>query len=422
MKEDLLQFIWQFRLFEQQGLRSLQGEAISVLQPGSLNTHSGPDFLDAKVRIGETTWVGNVEIHLKTSDWFHHGHQADPAYENIILHVVLEHDLKNKKLENERPILVLNNKINRSLLVKYAAMMKSKNKIPCYGLLHTIEPVFISIYFQRLIVERLQQKSLFIKELLEQYSGDWTEVSYILTARYFGFSTNSKPFEQLARSLPLRLIAKHRISTLQVEALLFGNAGFLNEDLEDQYAQALWNEYQYLNKLYKLQPMRQQAWKMMRMRPSNFPTIRISQFANLMVKSESLFSKIIETKNIDKLKSLFDTAASDYWNEHFMFDKAAPKSKKHIGQGSKENLLINVVAPILFQYGATVGDDDFKDRAMELLSTLKPEKNIYSNQWMIEKIEMNSALDSQAALYLSQNYCRMKRCLKCAIGNKIMSV
>lgn len=422
MKEDLLQYIWQLRLFDQIELKTIGGESIEIINPGKLNVHSGPDFLDARIKIGTTTWAGNVEIHLKTSDWYEHGHQSDPAYENLILHVVLSHDLKEKKFESERPILALQGRIDRNLLLKYAAMMKNKEQIPCSGLIDKVDNSFIGMHFQSIIINRLIHKTDFIKELLEQKSGDWAEVCYILTARYFGFNVNNKPFEQLARILPMKIIAKHRQSLLQVEALLFGQAGLLQETYEDQYAQALWSEYKHLARLYELTPMKGVAWKTMRLRPSNFPTIRIAQFANLVSKSNSLFSKIVETTAIDDLKKLFVTEASSYWNDHFMFDKFSPDSKKQIGAGSRDILLINVVAPLLFHYGAYTGNQSLKDRAIDLLNDLKAEKNKYTNIWQAMKIPIHNALESQAVIFLSQEYCAQKKCLECAIGSKILAV
>jgi hypothetical protein len=421
MKEDLLQFIWQFRLFELQGLKTLQGESVEIIKPGMLNRNSGPDFNEAIVKIGTTTWAGNVELHLKTSDWFLHGHHSDPDYDNVILHVVNVHDLKKEELINERPILILQNRIRKNMLSQYEAMMKSKSGLACKSFLHKIDSSFATIYFQRLIVERLQEKAGMVGAILEQTTGDWSETCYILTARYFGMQVNNVPFEQLARSLPLRIISKHRKSTLQVEALLFGQAGLLNDAYTDSYAQALWSEYQYFSKLYGLKAMKSNAWKMMRMRPANFPTVRISQLAKLLVQSESLFSKLITIKDFEQLALLFDTEASAYWTDHYMFDKTAPSSVKHFGKNAIEILLINVVAPILFAYGDHIGEQGLKDRAVDLLSFLKTEQNKITKLFTQQHIQLKTAMDSQAVLHLFAKYCEKKLCLNCAIGNKILT-
>lgn len=421
MKEELLQFIWQFRLFEQTNLKTWHGESLEVIKPGKANGDAGPDFSDALIRIGTTIWAGNIELHTKSSDWFSHGHHADPGYDNVILHVVYMHDIESQQLSTERPVLVLEDKINHRLIAQYQTMMKTRYGIACESLLHRVDPVFVAMYFQRLIAERLEEKSKNILSILHQNTGDWAETCYILTARYFGMGINNKPFEQLARSLPLKLIAKHRKSTLQVEALLFGQAGMLHDALHDPYPQALLNEYRYLSKLYKLQPMKPGVWKMMRMRPSNFPTIRLSQLAQLLVKSESLFAKITETKEIKQLTKLFDTKASPYWDEHFMFDKPAPKSEKPFGQNAKELLLINVASPILFAYGLHLDNQEMKDRAIEWLSSIKSESNKITKIFTKHHLPMTSALDSQAALHLYANYCEKKRCLHCTIGSHVLS-
>ncbi|MFN4123719.1 MAG: DUF2851 family protein [Flavobacteriales bacterium] len=421
MKEELLHFIWQFRLFDQTTLKTLQGESLEIIKPGKHNRDAGPDFSEALVRIGATTWAGNIELHTKSSDWFSHGHHTDPGYDNVILHVVYSHDIQNEQLSAERPVLVLENKINHRLIAQYQAMMKTRGGIACESLLNRIDLAFVDMYYQRLIAERLEEKSTAVLDILHQNTGDWAETCYILTTRYFGMGINNKPFEQLARSLPLKIIAKHRKSTLQVEALLFGQAGMLHDALHDPYPQALWNEYQYLSKLYNLRSMKPGIWKMMRMRPSNFPTIRLSQLAQLLVKSESLFAKFTETKEIKQLNKLFDTKASAYWEEHFMFDKPAPRQEKPFGKSAKDLMLINVVSPILFAYGLHQDNQEMKDRAVEWLSYIKSESNKVTKIFTKHHLPMTSALDSQACLHLYVNYCEKKHCLQCAIGSHILS-
>lgn len=412
-----LHYLWKFRLVN--NLSTVTGEPVDVIHPGINNADAGPDFFNAKIRIGNTLWAGNVEIHLRTSDFKKHGHQHDKNYSNLILHVVYENDTESN---STIPLTELKGKFSLSLLKNYLYLSASKKDIPCSNQIQQVNPLSVGAWLERMLAERLERKADTIRTILIENKNNWEETFYRLLSVNFGFKLNAVPFEMLARLTPLKVLARHKNNLLQLEAVLFGQAGLLPEKPEDDFHTSLLREYHLIQNKFKLKPMDGAVWKFARTRPSNFPTIRISQFASLIYKSSQLFSKIIETTRAKSLASIFECEASDYWKEHYHFSKKSKTStRKNLGKSGIENILINTVAPILFLYGTERNDERFKDRAVSLLQFLPSEKNHIISQWNGCGIKSDNAADSQALLELKKYYCSKLKCLSCSIGNSILN-
>ena len=419
MNEALFQFLWQYSLYQVTGLMTSDGEALSVIYCGKLNRDAGPDFLEAKIKIGNTLLVGNVELHIRSSDWVRHGHQNDNAYRNLILHVVYENDVEG--VAGDTPVLELKNHIALPVIAQYSGLMNTLGKLPCAGQHQMVRPITKEGWLSRLLAERWEQKLGDWNVLLENSAEDWRNLLYLRMAANFGFKTNAAPFLMLAQSLPLNLAAKHRDNPEQIEALLFGQAGMLEGTYEDQYPNDLQKEYNYLRKKYKLIPIPKHIWKFLRMRPANFPTLRIAQFAALLSKSVHLFSQIIETHTVKEIEPLLDVTASRYWDNHFQFDveqkKAIPKS---LGYSSVQNIIINTIAPIQFLYATRQDTHRLQERALKLLESVPAEKNNIISLWEDNGWAPENAAQSQAMIQLYNNYCLPKRCLECTIGLNII--
>lgn len=422
MKEEFLQFIWKYGLFNKEKLKTTDGKPVEIISTGQTNSDSGPDFFNAKVRIGETTWAGNIEIHQKSSHWFQHRHDTDAAYDNVILHVVEMHDKQVQVKNHELPTLVLS--YPGEILENYENLLKSKNWIACEKQLPEVDPFILRFWFSSLMIERLESKTSDIMSILKQNKNNWNETFYQLLARNFGMKTNAFPFEMLAKSLPLQILSKHKNDLFQTEALLFGQSGLLNEALlGDDYFLSLRKEYSYLYKKYNLSGIEAHLWKFMRLRPINFPTVRIAQLAMLIHHSSALFSHILETETPDELRKLFDVRASEYWNTHYRFNKISEENKpKVLGETAFNNLVINTIVPMLFVYGDQHLDQAMKDRALSLLEKLAPEENQIIRKWNDSGIESRSAFETQALLQLKSKYCDVKRCLNCQLGAKIITL
>lgn len=422
MNEQLFQFIWQYSLYTSVNLFSAEGEKIIVQYSGQYNNDSGPDFSEAKIKIGDTLWVGNVELHLKTSDWFKHGHQKNKAYDNIILHVVLEHDLPFDS-QQKIPILELKNHIPKHIVLNYEALQYTVRPIPCAAYLNQVNELTKSSWLARLLVERWEMKFAEWNELLRQNAHDWRLLLYWRLAANFGFKTNATPFLALAQSIPVNILGRHHQNLFQIEALLFGQAGMLAQDFKEEYPFRLKQEYEYLAKKYKLKPISAHLWKFMRMRPANFPTIRIAQFASLIHHSLHLFTQIISSSSLNDLKQLFEVTASDYWDNHFRFDEQQNTSiAKNLGEESIQNIIINTIAPLRYLYSSHSGIGNHCETSMNLLEQLAPEKNKIIAEW--EKLQWSpeSAAQSQALIQLFNHYCSAKKCLSCSIGHSIIKL
>ncbi len=419
--EEFLQYIWENRLFFTHALTTVNHESLVVINPGRKNSDSGPDFFNARIKINDTLWIGNVEIHKQASDWYAHKHNKDRAYDNVILHVVGKYDKPVfTSGYNEIPAMEIH--YPERIEKNYQRLLASKTWIACEEQFHKMDPFALKLGYSRLMIERLESKTAEILQRLKENKNNWNETFYQFLARMFGFKKNNVPFELLSRSLPLHILAKHKSDLFGTEALLFGNAGLLNEQLlGDSYYLQLREEYSYLYKKYRLKGIESHLWKFMRLRPVNFPTIRIAQFAALLHQSESLFSKILEMEHIEKLQALFHVTASEYWQTHYRFNKKSKNKKKDLGILSINTLIINVVIPFLFVYGDTVMKPVLKDRALDFLEQLPPERNSVITHWERLGITPRSAFDTQALLQLKNAYCDQKRCLRCRIGNKLIT-
>ena len=421
MREDFLHFLWRWRRFDAQHLMTTEGQALEILHPGEPNSHAGPDFFNARIRLDGTLWAGNVEIHLNASDWLAHRHDNDPAYENVVLHVVLDEDQRLQRPSGERlPCFVLRHRIPPQLLEKYQRLDHERAWIPCEKTYATIPEIVRHNWLDRLLVERLEEKTAAVAQALEAAGRHWEEAFYRLLARNFGLKVNAEPFEALARALPLRLIARHRDQQFQLEALLFGQAGFLSGAFEDTYPQELEREYRFLQHKYSLTPLSPGQWKFFRLRPAAFPTVRLAQLAALLHRSDQLFSQLLEVPNVAAAERLFAADPSDYWLTHYRFDKSAPTRMKPLGREFVHLLRINTVAPFLFHYGRVQGRSSLQDRALRLLDELPPEANAVVDAWAACGQPASGAAHTQALLHLKTRYCDAKRCLECAIGNAIL--
>jgi len=421
MKEEFLQFIWKQGLFIKNDLKTMDGKLVEIISPGQTNSDSGPDFFNARVRIGETIWAGNVEIHQKSSHWYQHRHDTDAAYNNVILHVVEQHDKPVQVKNHELPTLEI--RYPAEILENYEQLLKSKRWVPCEEKLPDVDPFILRFWYSSLMIERLQSKTGDILTILEQNKNNWNETFYQLLSRNFGMKTNALPFEMLAKSLPLNVLSKHKNNLFQLEALLFGQSGLLNATLlGDDYLLSLRKEYSYLYKKYGLSGIESHLWKFMRLRPINFPTIRIAQLATLIHHSSALFSRILETENPNELRKLFDVSASEYWNTHYSFNKISKDNHtKTLGDTAFNNLVINTIVPMLFVYGDQHLDQTMKDRALQLLEKLAPESNQIIRKWNEMGIDCRSAFETQALLQLKNSYCANKKCLNCQLGAKIIT-
>jgi hypothetical protein len=419
MNEEFLIYLWKYGLFDRNSLKSGSEENIEVITLGEHNPNAGPDFINAKVRIGTTLWAGNIEVHLSASDWKRHHHQTDKAYDNVILHVVLTDDMPVERT-NGTTIPAVELKFDPQLLQNYTRLLGNKDWLPCRNHISGIDILLLNSWLSSLMVERLESRVKSMDDLLGQFGNNWEEVFYVQLARSFGFHVNAYPFEQVARSLPSTTLAWHKNSIFQLEALLFGQAGFLEEPSEDTYQGKLRDEYDHLRNKYNLKPLDRHLWKFMRMRPVNFPTIRLAQFASLLHSSSGLFRKLLESDSLQVLTRLFTVQPSEYWQNHYRFGNPSPRKKKTLGQEASVTILINTVIPMIFLYGHKKGDDKLRTRAIEFLGQLPPEKNSVISRWEKAGVIAGSALDTQALLQLRSAYCQKKQCIRCMVGSRII--
>jgi len=420
MTEDLLHYIWKYQRFNTD-LKTVEGSSFEVISPGTHNFNSGPDFLNAKIKINDTIWAGNVEIHIKSSDWFKHKHNMDMAYNTVIMHVVWENDdqVCDKK-GNIISTLVLKNNIDSSLIERYKYFIENKSWIPCEKLLHTVNPFIIFSWLESLSIERLQDKTDAIFKKLLLSTNNWEKVFYEMLARNFGFNLNSDTFELLAKSLDIKYLAKHKNNLLQIEALFFGQAGLLNDDFMDEYPNTLKKEYLFLQNKFILKPIESHLWKFLRIRPGNFPTIRIAQFSSLIHKSSGLFSKIIEARSLREIQKFFMVDCSEYWETHYIFDVESKRKNKNLGSSSINLLLINTIIPFIFAFGSFKKEQRYKDKAIDFLDAINAEQNHIIRHFLKSGIVPENALQSQALIQLYHNYCLKKKCLNCSIGDALL--
>ncbi|WP_114793317.1 DUF2851 family protein [Niabella yanshanensis] len=416
MNENLLQFIWRFQYFNKLNLFTVQGDPVEVIHPGTLNTNQGPDFSNAKVKIGRTLWAGTVELHIKTSDWLKHGHSRDDNYKNVILHVVYEDDVTGNNL----PVLELSGLIPGILIRRYNSLMMSQRFIACEGLIHKVDRLIISSWKDRLVAERLHRKATLIDDYLSRNKQHWEESFWWLLARNFGTKTNAETFEAIAKSISVKLLARHKTNLIQLEAILLGQAGLLNRaKYQDKYVLLLDKEYNFLKIKYKLRPVVFPI-HFLRMRPGNFPTIRLAQLAALIHNSAHLFSRIVEEPELAVVKKWFEVAPNDFWNYHYTLIDDPKFLKKAIGEDMVNNLIINTVVPMLFAYGNKHHKGDTKEKALQWLEAVGAEKNSITRGFQQLGVLNKNAYDSQALVELKAQYCSLRKCLNCAIGNAVI--
>jgi Protein of unknown function (DUF2851) len=420
MKELLLHYVWKHKLFTSNELSTTENERIEILDVGKHNTDAGPDFFNAKIKIGETLWAGNVEIHTHSSDWLRHHHHTDKKYNSIILHVVDRADVEIYRLDGAK-IPQLELKYPKEIDLNYEQLLSDEKWVACESKIAIVPPIFIQNWKNALLTERLVQKSTAIKSLLVENRQHWEEAFYISLARNFGFGTNSEAFECLAKSLPFSILSKNKENLFQIEALLFGQSGLLTQLNGDEYASKLKKEYDFLASKYNLQATEGTQWKKMRLRPDNFPHIRIAQFAALIHCSTKLFSKVVKNTNIEALRNIFICQPSEYWQSHYSFSKESPIKNKKLGVLSINGILINTVFPFLFCYADIKEDDILKEKAIFLLDQIPAERNSIISGWAKLGIESSTAYDSQALIQLKKMYCDEKKCLRCRIGHKVLT-
>ena len=420
--EEFLHYVWRFKSFDFANLKTTNGEVLTILNSGLLNQHAGPDFSHGKIKIGETLWVGNIEIHLKSSDWFRHNHQSDLSYDNVILHVVYQHDIEIERKDGTvLPVLELKDRIAQNLIERYADLSLNLNTIPCSAQIGNVDQFIIDGFLSRTVIERFEQKTDALFQNLEGLMGNWDETFYRAVAANFGFKVNAIPFELFAKALPQQVFARHKENPLQIEALVFGVAGFLTENFTDDYPKKLKNEFAFLSKKYNLVPLEPSVWKFMRMRPQNFPTVRLAQFSALIIKANHLFSKILDIADSKSLRKLFEELpVNSYWKTHYHFKKEVQVVTTQMGKASIDSVLLNTVALFLFAYGKHVDNLHYVGRAIKLLEDLPAEENAITRLFTDKGVTLRNAFLSQGTIQLKKQYCDKKNCLLCGIGINIL--
>jgi hypothetical protein len=419
MQEALLQYIWKNSLFNKKTYRTDSGESITIIHPGIQNTDGGPDFTDARIKIDDTTWAGNVELHKNASEWYLHNHHTDRAYNNVILHVVIHAD-KICIDANGRRIPSITLEFNEGIEKRYKRLITDPSPIPCRKNLFKLDLNLISFWLSALTIERLQLKISEIQEILSLTKNNWEEAFYIQLATSFGLKINTLPFELIAKSIPLKILTHYSDNLLLTESLFFGQAGFLDGEIKDRYYEILKKEYHFLKKKHSLIPIENHLWKFLRLRPSNFPTVRIAQFCALMYKSKSLFSSTVECESTDQLLCLYECQVSEYWENHFTFGKQSEKSKKKLGKNTVNSIIINTIVPFMYIYGKNKNHSEIQEKALRFLEYLAPENNYITRKWIQCGIPVRNAFESQALIQLLTRYCREKRCIECQIGHLIL--
>lgn len=420
MKEDFLHYLWKFKKFDALNLRTFNDEEITIINVGQYLELAGPDFFNAQITIGNQKWAGNVEIHLKSSDWYVHHHEIDSAYENVILHVVWEHDTEIFRSNNsEIPVLELKNYVDQATIKNYQSLMAPKSWIFCEKQIKEVDEFVFKNWQERLFFERLERKSKPIFDLLEQTSQDWEAVLFSLLARNFGLNTNGEVFFKMAQSIPFSIIRKESFEVENLEALFFGLAGLLDSEKEDNYYKDLKFRYFYLLHKYQIEHLMADQVQFFKHRPDNFPTIRLSQLANLYHTHQNLFSKISTLNSLKNSVQVFQIGVSPYWESHYQFDKESPIKKKMLSKSFIDLLLVNTIIPLQFAFAKSQGKEITED-LINLLNGLNPEKNAIIDKFSSFGIVSKNPFDTQSLLQLKKEYCNKSRCLECALGLELM--
>lgn len=419
--EDLLQFIWERTLYDPQRLTTTDGRDVEVVRAGRVQHHGGPDLEQALVRIDGQLWAGSVEVHVKASEWNAHGHQHDPAYTNVVLHVVHEHDADVTCVNGHRPSTVeIGDRLRASNLALYQQLLQSGAVVPCASQLPDVDPARIAVWLETLLVQRLERRTGEVAALLARHGGSAADAFHQLLLRGWGAKVNAEPFALLAEALPLRTLRKYRDDLLRTEAFLFGQAGLIPVDPVDAYTRALRSEHQHLARLHPMASVPSSAWKFGRLRPANFPTVRVAQFARLIVSEEGMYNALLEEQQLSVLEEVLDVSASSYWDTHHRFDISSRPSVKRFGKAAVHGLVINTIVPFLFTLGKVRNQPPTIQRAMDLLEQVPAEHNHVLDRWEALGMVNDRAARSQALLELERYYCAPRRCLDCAIGRELL--
>ncbi|WP_272150198.1 DUF2851 family protein [Tenacibaculum aiptasiae] len=421
MKEEFLHFLWQYKLFNITNLKSVHNESIQIVKSGMHNKNSGPDFLNAQLKINHQLWIGNVEIHINSSDWYAHKHEEDENYDAVILHIVWNHDAEVFMKNNlPLPTLELKELVHENVMKNYEQLFsKQLQWISCENQIVDIDSFLIKNWLERLYFERLENKSILIKELLANSKNDFEAVLFQLLAKNFGLKVNGDAFLQLAKSFDFSILQKVRFNEFQLSALLFGQAGFFDQTIENEYFLSLKNEYDYLKHKYQLTPIHNKQFQFFRMRPNNFPTIRIAQLVALFHKYQNLFSKLLELNRKEDFYDLLSVEVNDFWQAHYTFETSSKKLTKRLTKSFIDLLLINTIIPLKFVYEQYKGILN-EEKILKLIQQIKPEKNSIISKFSDLKLIAKNAFESQALLELRNNFCVKKRCINCAIGNILL--
>ncbi|WP_426095926.1 DUF2851 family protein [Flavobacterium sp. DSR2-3-3] len=420
MKEDFLHYLWKFKKFDTLNLKTFNGEEITIINVGQYLELAGPDFFNAQITIGNQKWAGNVEIHLKSSDWYVHHHERDEAYKNVILHVVWEHDTEIFRKNNiEIPVLELKKYVDKSTVENYQSLMAPKSWIFCEKQIQEIEEFVFKNWQERLFFERLERKSKLIFDLLEQTNHDWEALLFCLLAKNFGLNTNGEIFFKIAQTIPFPVIRKESFEVENLEALIFGTAGLLDSEKEDNYFKDLKFRYFYLLHKYQFDKPYVEPVQFFKHRPDNFPTIRLSQLANLYNSQQNLFSRINTLNSLKSCYNLFQVSASEYWLNHYQFDKESPKKKKSLSKSFIDLIVINTIIPLQFAFAKSQGKE-ISDDLIRLLNEVAPEKNAIIDKFNSFGIVSKSAFDTQSLLQLKNEYCNKSKCLECGVGIELL--
>lgn len=421
MNEAFLQTVWKHKLIGRSEFIGTKNETIEVITIGEHNQDSGPDFFNSKIRINNIVLAGNVELHLKTSDWLRHKHQFDKTYDNLVLHVVLDHDLDLEQNSNHNvSVIELKNYLKPELINQYQSLQNSTQAIACGKSINQVNEFVWKSWLDRLAVSRIESKTDYIEHLFAYCHHNYEETLYLLLCRNFGFKINNEAFELLGKSLSSSFLKKYSNNHLQVEALLFGVAGFLDDVYEDDYPRLLQNEFEFLKQKHQLIPIKKEMWKFSKTRPVNFATIRLSQFAALVCKRDSLYHLIENKSSVEQLKDFFSVETSDYWQTHFKFDEQADLSKKPLGDVAFNTIIINTIVPFLFFLSKHSAIESFSEYGLDLLSQLKPEVNTKTKHFLELDVKTENALESQAQIQLYDNFCSKKACLHCNVAQALL--
>ena len=420
MKEDFLHYIWQYKKFDFVNLKTISGENLSIIKVGEFTQLAGPDFFNAQIEIDQQKWAGNIEIHVKSSDWYVHNHERDDNYDSVILHVVWEHDAAIFRKDNsEIPVLELKKQVSPALIHQYEKLKATKSWIYCENEIKTIPDFVLKNWQERLFFERLERKSSPIEALLFENHNDWEATFFCFLAKNFGLNTNGESFLKIAQSIPFSILRKEAFEVENLEAILFGRANLLEKDKEDIYFEDLKQRWNYIQNKYQLENIFINSVQFFKHRPDNFPTIRLSQLANLYHTHQNLFSKVIDAKNIEELYKIFNVSVSEYWQTHYNFDKISPKKAKLLSKSFIDLLIINTIIPFRFAYEKSLGKETAEEN-IEFLEKIAPEKNAIIDKFKAIGITSKSAFETQSLLQLKNEYCNKSNCLQCAVGLELL--